>query len=147
MQEPEFIGGDVDLRINIYRSYVDTPNGENDAKSSLNDAKNEENDAKNGENDAKNGENDAKNGLNDAKKQKELRQEERLLHVIKENPCETQAYYADQLGLWNIEKSSLGNYKIRTTLTANLIPVRVLQQSPKVNGFRNPPRSGINKIG
>ena len=33
MQEPEFIGGDVDLRINIYRSYVDTPNGENDAKS------------------------------------------------------------------------------------------------------------------
>ena len=99
MQEPEFIGGDVDLRINIYRSYVDTPNGENDAKSSLNDAKNEENDAKNGENDAKNGENDAKNGLNDAKKQKELRQEERLLHVIKENPCETQAYYADQLGL------------------------------------------------
>ena len=39
MQEPEFIGGDVDLRINIYRSYVDTPNGENDAKSSLNDAK------------------------------------------------------------------------------------------------------------
>ena len=46
MQEPEFIGGDVDLRINIYRSYVDTPNGENDAKSSLNDAKNEENDAK-----------------------------------------------------------------------------------------------------
>ena len=36
MQEPEFIGGDVDLRINIYRSYVDTPNGENDAKSSLN---------------------------------------------------------------------------------------------------------------
>ena len=92
MQEPEFIGGDVDLRINIYRSYVDTPNGENDAKSSLNDAKNEENDAKNGEN-------DAKNGLNDAKKQKELRQEERLLHVIKENPCETQAYYADQLGL------------------------------------------------
>ena len=71
MQEPEFIGGDVDLRINIYRSYVDTPNGENDAK----------------------------NGLNDAKKQKELRQEERLLHVIKENPCETQAYYADQLGL------------------------------------------------
>ena len=85
MQEPEFIGGDVDLRINIYRSYVDTPNGENDAKSSLNDAKNEENDAKNGE--------------NDAKKQKELRQEERLLHVIKENPCETQAYYADQLGL------------------------------------------------
>ena len=71
MQEPEFIGGDVDLRINIYRSYVDTPNGENDAKSSL----------------------------NDAKKQKELRQEERLLHVIKENPCETQAYYADQLGL------------------------------------------------
>ncbi len=99
MQEPGFIGGDVDLRINIYRSYVDTPNGENDAKSSLNDAKNEENDAKNGENDAKNGENDAKNGLNDAKKQKELRQEERLLHVIKENPCETQAYYADQLGL------------------------------------------------
>ena len=33
MQEPEFVGGDVDLRINIYRSYVDTPNGENDAKS------------------------------------------------------------------------------------------------------------------
>ena len=99
MQEPEFIGGDVDLRINIYRSYVDTPNGYNDSKSSLNDAKNDENDDKNGENDAKNGENDAKNGLNDAKKQKELRQEERLLHVIKENPCETQAYYADQLGL------------------------------------------------
>ena len=92
MQEPEFIGGDVDLRINIYRSYVDTPNGENDAKSSLNDAKNEENDAKNGEN-------DAKNGLNDAKKQKELRQEERLLHVIKENPCETQAYYAEKIGV------------------------------------------------
>ena len=99
MQEPEFIGGDVDLRINIYRSYVDTPNGENDAKSSLNDDKNEEKDAKNREKDAKNGENDAKNCLNDAKKQKELRQEERLLHVIKENPCETQAYYADQLGL------------------------------------------------
>ena len=113
LQEPEFIGGDVDLRINIYRSYVDTQNGENDAKSSLKDAKNGENDAKSSLNDAKNGENDAKSSLNDAKneandaksgsnddkKQKELRQEEKLLHVIKENPCETQAYYADQLGL------------------------------------------------
>ena len=99
LQEPEFIGGDVDLRINIYRSYVDAKNGENDAKNGENDAKNGENDAKNGENDAKNEGNDAKSGSNDAKKQKELRQEESLLHVIKDNPCETQAYYAAQLGL------------------------------------------------
>ena len=99
LQEPEFIGGDVDLRINIYRSYVDAKNGENDAKNGENGAKNGENDAKNGENDAKNEGNDAKSGSNDAKKQKELRQEESLLHVIKDNPCETQAYYAAQLGL------------------------------------------------
>lgn len=129
MQEPEFIGGDVDLRINIYRSYVDTPNGENDAKSSLNDAKNEENDAKNGENDAKNGENDAKNGLNDAKKQKELRQEERLLHVIKENPCETQAYYADQLGLSKRYGKSLTDGKISIVSCGSLKHRLVFQKA------------------
>ncbi len=85
LREPEFIGGDVDLRINIYRGQVDVNNAKNDAK--------------NEENDAKSNLNDAKNKRNDAKKQKELWQEEKLLSIIKENPCEKQAYYAVQLGL------------------------------------------------
>ena len=36
LREPEFIGGEVDLRINIYRGQIDT----NDAKNDANDAKN-----------------------------------------------------------------------------------------------------------
>ena len=76
LQEPEFIGGEVDLRINIYRGQVDTNNAIINA------------------NDTKNGANGAEMPLN-----KEQTQIEKLLQIIEKNPSATQAYYAEEIGI------------------------------------------------
>ena len=81
--EPEFIGGEVDLRINIYRGQNDTNNARINAKKT------------------KNGVNDIKNGIDGVKisRTKEQVQLEKLLHAIDKNPFATQAYYAEQIGV------------------------------------------------
>ena len=86
LREPEFIGGEVDLRINIYRGQVDT----NNAMINANDTK----DGANGVNDAGNGTNGVEVPLN-----KEQAQIEKLLQIIEKNPSATQAYYAEEIGV------------------------------------------------
>ena len=71
LREPQFIGGEVDLRINIYRGQVDC-----------------------GVNDAGNGTNGVEVPLN-----KEQAQIEKLLQIIEKNPSATQAYYAEEIGV------------------------------------------------
>lgn len=83
LREPEFIGGEVDLRINIYRGQVDT----NNAKISANSTKDDVNDIENGTNDV------------EVARQKGQTQIEKLLQVIEKNPSATQAYYAEQIGV------------------------------------------------
>lgn len=83
LREPEFIGGEVDLRINIYR-------GQNSAI-----------DAQNGVNGVDSGTNDIKNGVDEAVYSvKDLPDHiQKLLKIIAENPTETQAQYAEKLGV------------------------------------------------
>lgn len=76
LREPEFIGGEVDLRINIYRGQINTNNATINA------------------NGIKNGANGAKVPLN-----KEQTQIEKLLQIIEKNPSATQAYYAEEIGV------------------------------------------------
>ena len=63
LREPEFIGGEVDLRINIYRGQVDT----NDATINANDAKNDIGGVENGVSNAGNGVNRNESGTNGGK--------------------------------------------------------------------------------
>ena len=88
--EPEFIGGKVDLRINIYRGQVDT----NNAMINANDTKDGVNGVDCGVNDAGNGTNGVEVPLN-----KEQAQIEKLLQIIEKNPSATQAYYAEEIGV------------------------------------------------
>ena len=76
LQEPEFIGGEVDLRINIYRGQNDINNARINAKKT-------------------------KNGIDGVKisRTKEQVQIEKLLQAIEKNPFATQAYYAEQIGV------------------------------------------------
>ena len=83
LQEPEFIGGEVDLRINIYRGQVDTNNA---------------NSTKNGANGVKCGADDGTNGT-EVPLNKEQTQIEKLLQIIEKNPSATQAYYAEKMGI------------------------------------------------
>lgn len=76
LREPEFIGGEVDLRINIYRGQIED---------------NSVNNAKNGANGVKN---DTDLALN-----KEGGTVQKLLSMIAENPTATQAWYAEKLGV------------------------------------------------
>ena len=76
LREPEFIGGEVDLRINVYRRQVDANNAIINA------------------NGTKNGVNYGVEVLN-----KEKVQIEKLLQIIEKNPFATQAYYAEQIGV------------------------------------------------
>ena len=76
LREPEFIGGEVDLRINVYRRQVDANNAIINA------------------NGTKNGVNYGVEALN-----KEKVQIEKLLQIIEKNPFATQAYYAEQIGV------------------------------------------------
>ena len=87
LQEPEFIGGEVDLRINIYRGQVDTNNAIINA-----------NDTKNGANGVKCGADDGTNGT-EVPLNKEQTQIEKLLQIIEKNPSATQAYYAEKMGI------------------------------------------------
>ena len=70
LQEPEFIGGEVDLRINIYRGQVDTNNAIINA-----------NDTKNGANGVKCGADDGTNGT-EVPLNKEQTQIEKSLQII-----------------------------------------------------------------
>ncbi len=88
--EPEFIGGEVDLRINIYRGQVDT----NNAMINANDTKDGVNGVDCGVNNAGNGTNGVEVPLN-----KEQAQIEKLLQIIEKNPSATQAYYAEEIGV------------------------------------------------
>ena len=87
LQEPEFIGGEVDLRINIYRGQVDNNNAMINA-----------NDTKNGTNGVSCGVNDGTNGA-EVPLNKEQTQIEKLLQIIEKNPSATQAYYAEEMGI------------------------------------------------
>ena len=90
LREPEFIGGEVDLRINIYRGQVDT----NNATINANDAKKDISGVENGVNGNESGTNGVEVPLN-----KEQMQLEKLLKIIKNNPSATQAYYAEEMGV------------------------------------------------
>ena len=87
LREPEFIGGEVDLRINIYRGQVDTNNAIINA-----------NGTKNGANGVKCGADDGTNGT-EVPLNKEQTQIEKLLQLIEKNPSATQAYYAEKMGI------------------------------------------------
>ena len=97
LREPEFIGGEVDLRINIYRGQVDI----NDATINANDAKNDIGGVENGVSNAGNGVNRNESGTNGGKVplNKEQIQLENLLQIIEKNPSATQAYYAEKMGV------------------------------------------------
>ena len=90
LREPEFIGGEVDLRINIYR-------GQNNA----NGIKTGVNIDDNGIDDVKNGANGIKTGVNEVTYTDRTLPDhiEKLLKIIAENPTETQAQYAEKLGV------------------------------------------------
>lgn len=77
LREPEFIGGDVDLRINIYRNQSAANNATNNAKINV----------------------DGTNGGVNAPATKEQEQVKKLLDVIAQNPSATQAHYAEQIGV------------------------------------------------
>ena len=77
LREPEFIGGDVDLRINIYRNQSTANNATNNAKINANGAE---------------------NGVN-TPTTKEQEQVKKLLDAIEQDPSATQAYYAEQIGV------------------------------------------------
>ena len=97
LREPEFIGGEVDLCINIYRGQVDT----NDATINANDAKNDTGGVENGVSNAGNGVNRNESGTNGVEVpfNKEQMQLEKLLQIIEKNPSATQAYYAEEMGV------------------------------------------------
>ena len=85
LQEPEFIGGEVDLRINIYRGQIDTNNV-------MINANGVGNGTIGGDCDVYGGTNGAEVPLN-----KEQTQLEKLLQIIEKNPSATQAYYAEEM--------------------------------------------------
>lgn len=80
LREPEFIGGEVDLRINIYRGQTD------------------DNIVNNATCGAKVGTGGVKNGVSLALN-KESGIIQKLLDIIAENPIATQAWYAEELGV------------------------------------------------
>ena len=87
LRELEFIGGEVDLRINIYRDQVATNNAMINA-----------NGIKNGANGVKCGVDDGTN-IAEVPLNKEQTQIEKLLQIIEKNPSATQAYYAEKMGI------------------------------------------------
>ena len=89
-QLQEFIGGEVDLRINIYRGQVST----NNAIINANSTKNGANSVNLGVIDNGNSTNGVEVPLN-----KEQAQIEKLLQIIEKNPSATQAYYAEEIGV------------------------------------------------
>ena len=86
LREPEFIGGEVDLRINNYRGHVNANNATINAKI-----------IENGVDGVNRTENIA-NGV-EVSLSKEQPQVEKLLQIIDKNPSATQAYYAEEMGV------------------------------------------------
>ena len=97
LREPEFIGGEVDLRINIYRGQVNANNATINAKIIENGVDG----VKSGVNDTGNGVNRTENTSNGVEVpfSKEQPQVEKLLQIIDKNPSATQAYYAEEMGV------------------------------------------------
>ena len=97
LREPEFIGGEVDLRINIYRGQIDTNNATNNANGVINGVGG----VKSGVDCINNGVDRVERGTNGigVAKKTEQTQIEKLLQVIEKNPFATQAYYAEQIGV------------------------------------------------
>ena len=90
LREPEFIGGEVDLRINIYRGQ----NNDNNIKNGVNvDA--------NSIDGVEIGTNDIKNDVDEVAYTDKVFPDhiQKLLKIIAENPTETQAQYAEKLGI------------------------------------------------
>ena len=83
LREPEFIGGEVDLRINIYRGQIDANNAMINASGVENGTI---------------GVNDGTDG-DEVPFNKEQTQLEKLLQIIEKNPSATQAYYAEEMGI------------------------------------------------
>ena len=77
LREPEFIGGEVDLRINIYRNQGVENSATNNAKINASGVE---------------------NGVN-TPLTKEQEQVTKLLAEIEKRPSATQAYYAEQIGV------------------------------------------------
>ena len=90
LREPEFIGGEVDLRINIYRGQ----NNDNNIKNGVNADTNSIDGVENGTNDIKNDVDEA--AYTDKVFPDHI---QKLLKIIAENPTETQAQYAEKLGI------------------------------------------------
>ena len=86
LREPEFIGGEVDLCINIYRGQVDTNNATINAQNAISGVL--------GVNSNESGTNGVEVPFN-----KEQMQLEKLLQIIEKNPSATQAYYAEEMGI------------------------------------------------
>ena len=90
LREPEFIGGEVDLHINIYRGQ----NNDNNIKNGVNvDA--------NSIDGVEIGTNDIKNDVDEVAYTDKVFPDhiQKLLKIIAENPTETQAQYAEKLGI------------------------------------------------
>ena len=79
LREPEFIGGEVDLRINIQRGQIETNNATNNAN-------------------GVDGEESGTDGVEVAGKTEQT-QIEKLLQAVEKNPSATQAYYVEQIGV------------------------------------------------
>ena len=90
LREPEFIGGEVDLRINIYRGQ----NNDNNIKNGVNADTNSIDGVENGTNDIKNDVDEV--AYTDKVFPDQI---QKLLKIIAENPTETQAQYAEKLGI------------------------------------------------
>ena len=90
LREPEFIGGEVDLRINIYRGQ----NNDNNIKNGVNVDTNSIDGVEIGANDIKNDVDEV--AYTDKVFPDHI---QKLLKIIAENPTETQAQYAEKLGI------------------------------------------------
>lgn len=105
LREPEFIGGDVDLRINIYRGQSNATTGAKDGVDGANGIKDGANGVENGANGVKNGINGADTDSNSGKvdtiisSSSEQEQAHNLLKLIEKNPEATQEQYATRLNI------------------------------------------------
>ena len=108
LRDPEFIGGEVDLRINIYREQNNTisiKNGVDTEKNGIDGVKNGTDGVKNGTDGVKNGTDGVKNGIRNGVDEvlytdKDLPDHiQKLLKIITKYPTETQAQYAEKLGV------------------------------------------------
>lgn len=95
LREPEFIGGEVDLRINVYRGQNSGAGIKNDVNESADGVKNGTDGVKNG---IKTDADGVKSGT-DETGYTDMKLIQKLLEIIAENPTGTQAQYAEKLGI------------------------------------------------